>query len=303
MGPDSVEFCPLAIATHLPFPGRGGELSGVLDVHEGSNSDKAKVRQIAFSPRSILNDVSNLSALCGALLVRYAVAMNSFPHMGDEKPLSARIHRAIASPPHAFGHTDLLRCVGGGERLDNTSLQAVLPVLLPGVLATLVCAPTNDKAAKRNARRANEQLNVLESLGFDGQQVNGGSLGVLVASYDHWGERPNQVPVAQLEGTIDLVVGCVGVSKLLSLLHGANVAVRDNSLECDTYCRLASVEYPGSVNGDDRVAGATLEHWRLHSLLALWRHIRPHSSLVRMSTGHRSRFVAERIPSALYFCS
>ena len=48
------------------------------------------------------------------------------------------------SLPHAFGHTDLLRCVGGRKRLDNTGPQEVLPELLPGVLAVLVGAPTND---------------------------------------------------------------------------------------------------------------------------------------------------------------
>ena len=38
----------------------------------------------------------------------------------------------------AFGHTNLLQRVGGGELLDSNGLQAVLPSLLPGVLAALV---------------------------------------------------------------------------------------------------------------------------------------------------------------------
>ena len=45
------------------------------------------------------------------------------------------------SPPHAFGHTDLLRCVGGGGLMDSTGLQAVLPKRLPGVIAALVDVP------------------------------------------------------------------------------------------------------------------------------------------------------------------
>ena len=46
--PDSVRFSLFAIAAHLPLPGRGVELSGVLDVHEGSGSDDAKVREVGF---------------------------------------------------------------------------------------------------------------------------------------------------------------------------------------------------------------------------------------------------------------
>ena len=46
--PDSVRFTLLAIATHPPFPGRGVELPGVLDVQECSGSDDAKVRKVNF---------------------------------------------------------------------------------------------------------------------------------------------------------------------------------------------------------------------------------------------------------------
>ena len=45
---DSARFALLAIAAHLPFPSRGVELSGVLDVHEGSGSDDVKVREVGF---------------------------------------------------------------------------------------------------------------------------------------------------------------------------------------------------------------------------------------------------------------
>ena len=46
--PDSVRFALLAIAAHFPFPGRGVELSGVLDAHEGSGSNDVKVREVGF---------------------------------------------------------------------------------------------------------------------------------------------------------------------------------------------------------------------------------------------------------------
>ena len=142
----------------------------------------------------------------------------------------------------AFGHTDLLRRVGGGNLLDNTGLQAVLPKLLPGVFAVRVGTPTNDAAAEGNDRRADEQLKRLKSLVLVGQQVDGGPPGVLVsyladvllAAYGHWREGPHQVLVAQLERPADLVVACLGMSKLLSFPHGANIAVQDSPLECDT---------------------------------------------------------------------
>ena len=46
--PDSVKLALLATAAHLFFPVRGVELSGVLDVHEGSDSDDAKVQEVGF---------------------------------------------------------------------------------------------------------------------------------------------------------------------------------------------------------------------------------------------------------------
>ena len=45
---DSVGFALLAIVAHLPFPCRRDELSEVLNVHEGSSSDEAKVREVGF---------------------------------------------------------------------------------------------------------------------------------------------------------------------------------------------------------------------------------------------------------------
>ena len=123
--------------------------------------------------------------------------------------------------------------------MGNTDLRAVLPKLLPDLLRTLVGVPTNDAVAEGDRRRANEPLKRLKSLAFIGQQIDVGSLGVLgvyladvrVAAYGHWREGPHQVPVAQLEKPADVMVACLGVGKLSSLPHGANVAVRDSSLE------------------------------------------------------------------------
>ena len=123
--------------------------------------------------------------------------------------------------------------VGGGELLDNTGLQVAMPKLLPGVLTALVGVPTGDTAAEGNDRRADEQSKRLKSSVLFGQQVDGDPLcvlvdylaEVLVAAYGHRHEGPHQVPVSQLEQPADRVVGCLGVSKLLSFPHGANVAV------------------------------------------------------------------------------
>ena len=45
---DSVGFALLAIAAHLPFLCRGVELSGILNMHEGSGSNEAKAQKIGF---------------------------------------------------------------------------------------------------------------------------------------------------------------------------------------------------------------------------------------------------------------
>ena len=73
------------------------------------------------------------------------------------------------SPPGAFEHTGVLRRVGGGKLLDNTGLQVVQPKLLPGVLAALVGAPTNDAAAKGDGCIADGRLKRLKSLVLVGQ--------------------------------------------------------------------------------------------------------------------------------------
>ena len=70
---------------------------------------------------------------------------------------------------------------------------------------------------------------------------------LLVVAYYHWSGGPDPVPVAQLERPIDLVVDCFGVSTLLP-------SPRRHQ------CRLACVEYPGSVHGNDLAARATPRH-------------------------------------------
>ena len=126
--------------------------------------------------------------------------------------------------------------------MDNTSLKAVVPKLLSGVLAALVGALTNDAATEGNGRRADEQLKRLKNLVLVDQQVDGSSLGALigyladvfVAAYGgHWCDGPHQVPVAHLDRPADRLVGCPGVRKLLSFSHGANIAVGKRPLECD----------------------------------------------------------------------
>ena len=111
------------------------------------------------------------------------------------------------------------------------------------MIAARVGTPTNDVTTEGDSRLADEQWKRLKSLLCVCQQVDGDPLRVLVgyladvliSTYSHWRrERPLKVPVAQPESPVDLVVGCLEVSKLLSLPHGTNVAVRDSSLKCDT---------------------------------------------------------------------
>ena len=158
--PDSVKIAFVAIAARLPFSGRGVELPGILHVHEGSSSDGAKVQKVGFLAVKHLEWCLRLEHL-----VRSPVLQVRSHH---EQPLPhgrwkaavfehAPNHSAQSSV-HAFGHTDFLRRVGGGELLDNVGLQAVLSKLLLGVLLALVGAPTNGAPAERNNRRDDEQL-------------------------------------------------------------------------------------------------------------------------------------------------
>ena len=194
--PDSVRFALLAKAAHLPFPGRDVELSGVFYAHEGFGSDDAKVRDVGFLAVKYLEWRLHLERLLRSLVLEVH-------HQHEQLPPHRRWKTAISehapshgaqSSPHAFRHTGLLRYVGGGELLDNTGLQAVLTKLLPS--PPLSARQRTMPPPKRNDRRADEQLKLLESLVFSGQQVDGGPFGALVsyladvpvAAYSHWRE-------------------------------------------------------------------------------------------------------------------
>ena len=238
--PDSVRFV-FAIAAHLPFPDRGVELS---EVHEGSHSDDAKAREVGFFAVKHPEWRLHLERLMRSPVLEVRRRHEQLPPHRRWKIAvceHAPNHCAQTSP-HAFGYTNLLWHIGGGELLENTGLQAVLPKLPPGVLAALVGTPTNDTTVGGNGCRSDEQLKLLKSLVLVAQQVDGGPLGVLVgyladvlvATYGRWREGPHQVPVAQLKRSVDLLVGCLRVRKLLNFPHGANVAVRDSPFECNT---------------------------------------------------------------------
>ena len=241
--PDSVKLALLAIAAHLLFPVRGVELSGVLDVHEGSDSDDAKVQEVGFLAEKHLEWRLPLERLLRSPVLEVRGRPEQLPPHGRwEASVCKHVpNHGAQSSPHVFKHTKVLWCVGGDEIVDNAVLQALLPEVLPVVLAARVGTPTNDVTTEGDSRLADEQWKRLKSLLCVCQQVDGDPLHVLVgyladvliSTYSHWRERLHQVPVAQPERPVDLVVGCLEVSKLLSLPHGTNVAVRDSSLKCD----------------------------------------------------------------------
>ena len=94
--PNSVKIALLAIAAHLLFPVRGVELSGVLDVHESSDSDDAKVQKVGFlAVKHFEWRLPLVSAFFGVLFLNFAAGLNSSPHMDDGKPLSASMYRTM----------------------------------------------------------------------------------------------------------------------------------------------------------------------------------------------------------------
>ena len=77
----------------------------------------------------------------------------------DEKYLSAMCFaQGLSMGLTATCSAGVLSMYSGGELLDNTDLQAVLPKLLPGVLAALFSTPTNDAAASRRTVEQTEEL-------------------------------------------------------------------------------------------------------------------------------------------------
>ena len=157
-GPDSVGFSLLAFATHLPFPGRGIELSRVLDVHIGSGSDDAEMREVDLPAVKHLELLLHLERLVRSPVLEVRSRHEQLLPRGRWEATVCKHapNHGAQSPPHALvGHTEFLRRVGGGKLLNDTGLQAELPELLPSVLATLVGPPTNDTADKGDDRRAN----------------------------------------------------------------------------------------------------------------------------------------------------
>ena len=211
--PDSVGFVVLPFAAHLPFPGHGVELPEVLDVYKGSGPEDEKMRDVGFLAVKHIEWRLHLERLVQSPVLEVRSCHELLPPYGRWNAAVCEHvpNHGARSPPNAFGHIDLLRRVGGGKLLDNTGLQAVLPKLLPGVLATLVGAPKNDAATEGDDRRADKQLNQLKSLILVGQKVDGGPLGVLdshfadvfIAAYGHWCEGLHQILVAQLERPTD----------------------------------------------------------------------------------------------------
>ena len=242
--PDSVKLALLAIVAHPLFPVRGVGFSGVLDVHEGSDSDDAKVQEVGFLADKHLEWRLLLERLLRSPVVEVRGRPERLPPHGRwEASVCEHVpNHGAQSPPHAFKHAKVLWCVGGDEIFDNAGLQAVLPEVLPGVLAARVGTPTNDVTTEGDSRLPDEQWKRLKSLLCVCQQIDGDPLRVLVgyladvliSTYSNWRERPHQVPVAQPERPVDPVVGCLEVSKLLSLSRGTNVAVRGSSLKYDT---------------------------------------------------------------------
>ena len=168
--PDSVRLALLAIAAHLPSPGRSVKLSEVLGVHEGSGLDDVNGRKVGFLAEKHLEWCLHLLRLLRSPILEVRRHEQLSPYGRWKIAVCEHVpNHSAQSSPHAFGHTDLLRRVGGGELLDDTCLQAVLPDLLPSVLAALVSAPTNDVAAEENGRRADKQLKQLKSLVLSGQ--------------------------------------------------------------------------------------------------------------------------------------
>ena len=228
--PDSARFTLLAIAAHLPSAGRGVKLSGVIDEHEDSGSDDAKVPEVGFLAVKHLEWQLHFEPLTRSPVLEICTHHEKFPLHGRWKAAVCEHtpNHGTQSSPHAFGYIDLLQRVGRGELLDNTSLQVVPPKLLPDVLVPFVSAPTNDAATEGNCRRSDEQLKRLQSFVLVGQQVDGGPLGVLVgylagvrvAAYGHWREGSHEVPVAKRERPVHRVVGCLRVRKLLSFPRG-----------------------------------------------------------------------------------
>ena len=164
--PDSLKVALLAIAAHLLFPVRGVELLGVLDVHEASDSDDAKVQEVGFFAVKHFEWRLALERLLRSPVLEVRGRPEQLPpHRRWEASVWEYVpNYGAQSPPHAFKHTKVLWCVGGDEIFDNAGVQAILPKVLPGVLAARVGTPTNDVTTEGDSRLADKQWKRLKSL-------------------------------------------------------------------------------------------------------------------------------------------
>ena len=64
-------------------------------MHEGSDSDDAKVQEVGFLAEKHSEWRLPLEAFFGVLFLKFAAGLNSSPHMDDGKPLSASMYRTM----------------------------------------------------------------------------------------------------------------------------------------------------------------------------------------------------------------
>ena len=90
--PNFVGLTFLAIAAHLPFPGRGIELSVVVDVQQGSSFDDAKVRKVGFVALKHLEYRFHFEHLVRSPVLEVRRRHYQLHRTDDEKPLSVSMH-------------------------------------------------------------------------------------------------------------------------------------------------------------------------------------------------------------------
>ena len=135
-------------------------------MHEASDSDDAKVQEVGFLAVKHFEWRLALERLLRSPVLEVRSRPEQLPpHRRWEASVCEYVpNYGAQSPPHAFKHTKVLWCVGGDEIFDNAGVQAILPELLPGVLAARVGTPTNDVTTEGDSRLADKQWKRLKSL-------------------------------------------------------------------------------------------------------------------------------------------
>ena len=105
--PDSVEVSLFSIAARLPFPGRGVELSGVLDLYKGSGFDDAKVREARFLAVKYIERRLHLERLVRSPVLEVHSRHEQLPpHERWQATVCKHApNHGAQSPPHVFRHT------------------------------------------------------------------------------------------------------------------------------------------------------------------------------------------------------